>query len=130
MKTLEESFQTMGGVFLLVQIVILVLILVLSIQKAVIYYGKRGPDALPFHRSHHAILFLGIFGIVWGLFTQLVGLIQALYAIIKAADVSPALILMGLRNSFNNPLIGFCTLLLAALFWGILHGKYSSSVKA
>ncbi len=130
MKTLEESFQVMGGVFLLVQIVILVLILILSIQKAAIYYGKKGPSELSFHRSHHAILFLGIFGIVWGLFTQLAGLIQALNAIIAAADVSPALILMGLRNSFINPLIGFCTLLLAALFWGILQGKYSASVKA
>ena len=130
MRTLEESFQPMGGVFFLVQIVILGLILILSIQKTVAYYGKKGPSELPFHRSHHAILFLGIFGIVWGLFTQLAGLIQALNAIIAAADVSPALILMGLRNSFINPLIGFCSLLLAALFWAILQGKYSASVKA
>ena len=127
---LEEALLHKGGIFFLIQLIILALILILTIQKSVVYYGKKGPEKLPFHFSHHAILFLGVFGIVWGMFTQLVGLVQALNAIIEAADVSPALILMGLRNSFINPLIGFCTLLLAALFWAILQGKYSASVKA
>ena len=127
--TLEEAMHTMGGVLLFVQIIILALIVFLSVQKAIVYYGSKGPQKYPFHRSHHAILFLGIFGFVWGMFMQLVGLVQALNAIIEAADVSPGLIFMGLRNSFINPLIGFSTLLVAALFWAILQGKYSSSVE-
>ena len=127
---LTEAMQMMGGVFFLIQIIILALILFLSVQNAIVYYGSKGPQKYPFHRSHHAILFLGIVGFVWGMFTQLVGLVQALNAIIEAADVSPGLIFMGLRNSFINPLIGFSTLLLAALFWAILQGKYSASVKA
>jgi len=128
--TLFEAMQTKGGIFILIQFILLVLILIITIQKAILYYGSKDPEKMPFHRSHHAILFLGVFGIVWGMFTQLVGLVQALNAIIEAADISPALILMGLRNSFVNPLIGFCTLLLAALFWAILQGKYSASAKA
>jgi hypothetical protein len=124
--TLSEAFQTMGGVFLLVQLILVLLILILTVQKFIVYYGRSGPSPLPFHRSHHAILFLGIFGLAWGFFMQMTGLIMALNAIIEAADVSPALLWMGLRNSFMNPLIGFCTALAAAIFWAILHGRYTS----
>ena len=125
--TLSEAFQTMGGMFLLVQILLAVLILILAVQKLIVYFGSRGPSVLPFHRSHHAILFLGIFAFAWGFFMQLVGLVQALNAIIEAADVSPALIWMGLRNSFMNPMIGFVTALIAALLWLVLQGKYTAS---
>jgi hypothetical protein len=126
--TLTEAFQTMGGMFLLVQILLAVLILILALQKFVVYFGGSGPEVLPFHRSHHAILFLGIFAFAWGFFMQLVGLVQALNAIIAAADVSPQLIWMGLRNSFMNPLIGFVTALVSALIWLVLQGKYTSSL--
>lgn len=126
---LSEAFQTIGGVFLLVQLIIAVLIIMLAVQKFAVYYGRKGPEVLPFHRSHHAILFLGIFAFAWGFFMQLVGLITALNAIIEAADVSPALLWAGLRNSFMNPLIGFCTVLVAAPAWAVLHGKYTSALK-
>ncbi len=119
----------LGGIFLWIQGIILVLVFILSIVKFIEYFGKKGPRALPFHRSHNAILFIGIFGLVWGIFTQLAGLVQALNAIIEAADVSPALIITGLRNSFINPVIGFSTLLVAALLWAILHARYTSVLK-
>ena len=80
---------------------------------------------LPFHKSHHAILFLGIFNLVWGMFTQVLGLVQALNAIIAAADVSPALIMEGLKNSFVSPLIGLLSLLVGALLWVVLQGRYT-----
>lgn len=129
MKTLAEAMQMSGGIFLLIQIMIIGMILILSIQKFIIYYGKSDITRTGFIRSHHAILFLGIVGFVWGMFTQLVGFIQALNAIIEAADVSPELILMGLRNSFINPVIGLATVLLSALFWILLHGRYTRSSK-
>jgi len=129
MKTLSEAMQMMGGIFLWIQILIILLILILSIQKIMAYYGKPEIKKSPFIRSHHAILFLGVFGFVWGMFIQLLGLVQALNAIIEAADVSPELILMGLRNSFINPLIGLGTLILASLFWAVLHGKYTRAAK-
>jgi len=119
----------MGGIFLWIQILLIVLILVLSIKKSITYFSKLVPRESGFFMSHHAVLFLGILAFVWGIFTQLVGLVQALNAIIEAADVSPALIIMGLRNSFINPVIGLGTLLAAALFWALLHGRYTSFKK-
>ena len=128
MKTLSEAMQMMGGIFLWIQIFIILLILILSVQKVMVYFGRHEIKRSSFIRSHHAILFLGGFGFVWGMFIQLLGLVQALNAIIAAADVSPALILMGLRNSFINPVIGLGTLILAALIWAFLHGRYTSAL--
>ncbi len=129
MKTLEEAMQMMGGIFLLIQILLIGMILILSIQKIILYFGKKEITRTGFIRSHHTILYLGIVGFVWGMFTQLVGFVQALNAIIEAADVSSELIIMGLKNSFINPVFGLATLLLSALLWGILHAKYTSTLK-
>jgi hypothetical protein len=129
MRTLEETMQMMGGPFLYIQALLFILILILGVLKFLRYFGSRGPVLLPFHRSHHAILFLGIFSFAWGAFTQLIGIVIALNEIIKAADISPALVLLGLRNSFISPVFGFGTLILAALIWGILHARYTASIK-
>jgi len=127
--SLAEALLNGSGYFQLVQIILIALILILFILKVIGYYRKKGPQKLPFHKSHHAILFLGIFACVWGFFEQLVGLIQALNAIIEAADVSPQLVLGGLRQSFISPAIGVGTLLVAAILWAILHGRYTASMK-
>ena len=119
--------QMYGGVFLWVQIFVMLLMVVMAVLKFRQYYGNQADlSSLPFHKSHHAILFLGVFNMVWGMFTQVLGFVQALNAIIAAADVSPALIMEGLRNSFISPLIGLVSLLVAALLWAILQGRYSS----
>ena len=126
MKTLSESMQMYGGIFLWVQILVMLVILVMAALKFRQYYSNKSLASLPFHKSHHVILFLGIFNLVWGMFTQVLGFVQALDAIIEAADVSPALIMGGLRNSFVSPLIGLVSLLIGALLWAILQGRYTT----
>mgnify|MGYP006910748733 CR=1 FL=1 len=126
MKTLNEAMQMYGGIFLWVQILVILLMLVMAIIKFNHYYGNSNLVSLPFHKSHHAILFLGIFNLVWGMFTQVLGIVQALNAIIAAADVSPALIMKGLKNSFISPLIGLVSILIGALLWAILQARYTT----
>ena len=126
MKTLSESMQMYGGFLLWVQILIILLVLIMAILKFIQYFGNDKLSFLPFHKSHHAILFLGIFSLIWGMTTQVFGLVGALNAIIAAADVSTALIMEGLKNSFIMPLIGFVSLLIAALLWAILQGRYNN----
>ncbi len=125
MKTLNESMQMYGGIFLWVQILVILVMLVMAAIKFRQYYSNKSLAPLPFHKSHHAILFLGIFNLVWGMFTQVLGFVQALDAIIAAADVSPALIMEGLKNSFVSPLIGLVSLLVGALLWAVLQGRYT-----
>ena len=129
MKTLSESMQMYGGIFLWVQILVVLLMLVMAIIKFNQYYGNSNLASLPFHKSHHAILFLGIFNLVWGMFTQVLGFVQALNAIIAAADVSPALIMEGLKNSFVSPLIGLVSILIGALLWAILQARFTSRAR-
>jgi hypothetical protein len=129
MKTLDESMQMYGGIFLWVQILVILLMLILAIIKFNQYYGNANLASLPFHKSHHAILFLGIFNLVWGMFTQVLGFVQALNAIIAAADVSPALIMEGLKNSFVSPLIGLVSILIGALLWVILQARYTTRAR-
>jgi hypothetical protein len=126
MKTLNDAMQMYGGIFLWVQILVLTGLVALAVIKFVQYYRDSSLGRLPFHRSHHAILFLGIFNLVWGMFTQVLGFVQALNAIIEAADISPALIMEGLKNSFVSPLIGLVSLILAAILWAILQGRYTN----
>lgn len=126
MKTLDEAMQMYGGIFLWVQILVVLLMLVMAIIKFKQYYGNSNLASLPFHKSHHAILFLGIFNLVWGMFTQVLGFVQALNAIIAAADVSPALIMEGLKNSFVSPLIGLVSILIGALLWAILQARFTT----
>jgi len=129
MKTLSESMQMYGGIFLWVQILVILLMLVMAIIKFNQYYGNSNLTSLPFHKSHHAILFLGIFNLVWGMFTQVLGFVQALNAIIAAADVSPALIMEGLKNSFISPLIGLVSILIGALLWAILQARFTTRAR-
>ena len=126
MKTLNEAMQIYGGIFLWVQILVMTGLVILAVIKFIQYYSHSNLGKLPFHRSHHAILFLGIFSVIWGMFTQVLGFVQALNAIIAAADVSPALIMEGLKNSFVSPLIGLVTLLFASILWAILQGRFTS----
>jgi len=129
MKTLSESMQMYGGIFLWVQILVFLLMLVMAIIKFNQYYGNSTLEYQPFHKSHHAILFLGIFNLIWGMFTQVLGFVQALNAIIAAADVSPALIMEGLKNSFVSPLIGLVSILIGALLWAILQARFTTRTR-
>ena len=129
MKTLDEAMQMYGGIFLWVQILVVLLMLVMAIIKFKQYYGNSNLASQPFHKSHHAILFLGIFNLVWGMFTQVLGFVQALNAIIAAADVSPALIMEGLKNSFVSPLIGLVSILIGALLWAILQARFTTRTR-
>jgi hypothetical protein len=126
MKTLNETMQMYGGFFLWIQILLILLMLLITLLKFRQYYKYSKLAPQPFHKSHHAILFLGIFNLVWGMFTQEIGIVMALNAIIEAADVSPGLIMTGLKNSFVSPLIGLASALLGALLWAILQGRYTS----
>ena len=126
MKTLDESMQMYGGVFLWIQVFVIIAILVITAIKFRQYFGNSNLASLPYHKSHHTILFLGFFNLVWGMFTQVLGIVQALDAVIAAADVSPALIIEGLKVSFIAPLVGLITLLIAAVLWAILQGRYTS----
>ena len=129
MKNFIVFVQTMGGIYFFIQLLIIAMILVLSIQKFIQYFRNQIPEKLVFHRSHHVLLFLGIFCFVWGALLQIMGFIGALGEIIVATDISPQIVLKGMRITFVPPAVGLGTMLISALLWAILQGKYTSTLK-
>lgn len=60
---------------------------------------------------------IGLFGLVVGVFAQLIGLYEAFYAIQEMGDISPGLIAGGLRVSMITNLYGILIFLLSYLIW-------------
>ncbi len=62
---------------------------------------------------------IGLFGFITGILGQLVGLYEAFKAIETAGDVSPALLMGGLKVSMISTIYGFIVFLLSLLIWFI-----------
>ena len=72
----------------------------------------------------NAILFWGALAAVLGFLGQFTGIYNALGAIIRATEIDPRLVMMGLRESFTSTLWGLNLLVLSAVAWAILQAWY------
>jgi hypothetical protein len=114
-----EFFMWMGP-FKWLLILLLVLVIALVIKKA-LELGLPGISQERKSSGVNAILFWGIIAMAMGIFSQTVSLWAALQEIIKADDISPAIVLIGFYGSFVAPLFGTATLILAALAWWLFR---------
>ncbi len=62
---------------------------------------------------------IGKFGLVTGIFGQLIGLYQAFAAIEEAGDISPSLMMGGFKVSMITTLYGIFIFLLSLILWFI-----------
>ena len=116
-----KDLIVMGGAMFTVPILLLgVGVLVLS----AIAFARRdadGEDAV--RRDASIVTHMGLLAFVWGILGQGLGLYQAMTAIQAAADVSPAIVLGGLKVSTIAPLMGlavFAVALIARVSLGLL----------
>lgn len=72
-----------------------------------------GPDRT--RRRASLITHIGLFSLVWGVLGQALGLYQAMTAIQAAGDVSPAIVLGGVKVSMIAPLMGLSVFAIALL---------------
>lgn len=63
---------------------------------------------------------LGLFSLVFGIFAQLLGLYQAFSVIEMAGDVSPAILMDGLKVSMISTMYGMIIFLISYLLWLLL----------
>ena len=66
-------------------------------------------------RQRDIILYLGGLSLLTGILAQVTGFISALNAIIRAADISFALVIDGLKDSFYLPCYGLIVLVFSLL---------------
>ena len=71
---------------------------------------------------------IGIFGIVWGVFGQSIGLFSALQALEGSPDISPSMIYGGIKVSFITTLYGMFIFLFSWLITVILNNWNRSKV--
>ena len=107
-----------------IQGLIALAILVLFVVKAIdLFFRESLPDAR-LRSGIHTVIFLGSFAGVFGFLIQIIGIVEALAAIIEAADVSPQILWAGAKRSFYNPIFGLITFLVSGILWFILQARY------
>lgn len=75
------------------------------------------------------VLLGGSVALATGLLSQIVGIVQALNAIMEAADVSPALVMGGAKVSFYAPIYGFVVFIISMLFYFLLKEIIKAKVE-
>lgn len=111
-KIMFDLFYAGGPLFM----GILTIILVALIATAVYSLIKIKRDVSS-SKSVSLVKEIGIFGFVFGIFGQFLGLYQAFTAIEAAGDVSPALLAGGLKVSMITTLYGMTIFVIAWLLY-------------
>ena len=105
-----------GGSYMKVISIMAVLIIVITIWKAWQIFGKKQSDL----KFLDLVLMAGSVAAAVGIFSQIVGIVEALEAIRAAGDISPQLIMGGAIISLYAPIWGFFVFIISLLCYFIL----------
>lgn len=105
-----------GGSYMKVISIMAVLIIVITIWKAWQIFGKKQSDL----KLLDLVLMAGSVAAAVGIFSQIVGIVEALEAIRAAGDISPQLVMGGAIISLYAPIWGFFVFIISLLCYFIL----------
>lgn len=105
-----------GGPYMKVISIMALLMIVIIVWKAWEIFGKKQANV----KLLDLILMAGSLAAAVGIFSQIVGIVQALEAIRAAADVSPQIVMGGAIVSFYAPIWGFLVFIISLVFYFIL----------
>ena len=113
---MTQLFYEGGPLFMGILTIILILAFVVALYFA-LKISKGGADDEKLRSRLSNLKSIGLFGLVVGVFGQLIGLYEAFNAIEDMGDISPGLIAGGLKVSMITTLYGFVIFLLCYLMW-------------
>ncbi len=116
----QISFFEAMGVWTWIMVPLALITLYFIIKRTVDVLHDSGKMVSELYRELHTILFWGSLTAVFGLLGQIMGLWNAIFTIIRAADINPQIVMMGFRISFYPTIFGLITLVIAAIAWYIL----------
>jgi biopolymer transport protein ExbB/TolQ len=90
--------------------------LAITVWKIVELFAKKSVDL----KFVEMILMAGSVAVAVGLFSQIVGIVQALEAIRAASDISPQIVMGGAIVSFYAPIWGFLVFTFSLVFYFVL----------
>lgn len=117
---LKEQFMT-GGFLFMIPMMIMWIVLILLTIKLTLGVRLENKNIEKLKKQNSFILFIGSFMFLGSLFYQTLGFYQALSAIEAAGDISPSLIMGGLKVSLIAPLHGMFFFLLSGIIWFIFR---------
>jgi biopolymer transport protein ExbB/TolQ len=118
------DFFIQGGQFMWILLVLFVVIIYLSVKKAIELFMKKGLDKARLESGINAIIFWGGISTVLGFFGHFLGVYMAMQAIKMANDISPAIVAGGYAVSLHTILFGLFILMISAVFWFVLRWRY------
>lgn len=124
------TFMRDGGPFMWLLLIMFLLILALAIKKFI--QMTRKEDVSPsYHESGiNAIIFWGAVSAIIGFFAHYLGIYNAMIAISRATDISPAVISYGYSISLIPILAGLLIFLVSAFIWFSLRWHLKQSLKS
>lgn len=123
------QFIMEGGIFMILLIIIFLGIIVLSIIKTIDLFVKKEGITIKDEIGINAILFWGCICALIGILAQLMGLYLAINEIAMAKDISPQIVLTGVRVSFNTTILGLLILLLSSITWFFLKIRFKKIIE-
>lgn len=115
-----------GGLFMWPLLILALTILGLSVKKTLDLFIFKHLDLSQKEMGLNAILFWGVISGALGVTAQMLGIYSALEEIKKAADISPAIVIMGYQVSFITTLFGLYIFIFSAILWFLLRWRYKS----
>jgi biopolymer transport protein ExbB/TolQ len=112
-----------GGMMMWFLLIIAIVIIFLSIRKAMQLYGKEELSKPVLETGINAIVFWGAIAAIIGFFSHYWGLYNAMQAIMRANDISPAIVAGGYAVSLITILSGLTIFICSMIIWFILRWR-------
>ena len=124
------NFIMEGGPFMMLLLILAIIIIVLSIRRIIELYVKKDLNRVKLESGINAIIFWGVISLVLGFFAHYLGLYNAMEAIMRANDISPAIVAEGYAVSLHTILAGLFIFLCSAIIWFALRWRYNKAYKS
>ncbi|MBD3288773.1 hypothetical protein GF337_08230 [candidate division KSB1 bacterium] len=112
-----------GGPFMLPLVIFLIIIIALSVKKAIELFGSKDRNKIKLESGINAILFWGALSAVFGFLGHYLGVYNAMNAIAHAADISPGIVALGYGISLITILSGLTIFIVSALLWFVFRWR-------
>ncbi len=118
------TFLKSGGPMMWPLIIIAIVILGLVVKK-VIEFNRSDKLKSGYPESGiNAIIFWGGIALVLGFFAHFYGVYMAMNAIVRASDISPAIVAMGYTMSLTSIIFALLIFLFSAIAWFVLRWRF------
>ena len=118
------NFFFSGGSMMWLFLIIALLILYLSVKKAIQLFGKNKLPGPVLENGINAIIFWGSISVILGFFAHYLGVYYAMQAIYRANDISPAIVAYGYSLSLVTILTGLVLFIVSAIIWFVFRWRY------